>query len=45
MTDHPLPGGSASCSGSLNTSLFHDGMPCPIPDHIFRRLTPAASSR
>ena len=44
-----LPGGSASCSGTLNykgnTYLFRDGMPCPIPDNIFRRLTPAASSR
>lgn len=43
-----LPGGSASCSGTLNykgnTYLFRDGMPCPIPDNIFRRLTPAASS-
>ena len=47
--EKPLPGGSASCSGTLNykgnTYLFRDGMPCPIPDNIFRRLTPAASSR
>ena len=46
--EKPLPGGSASCSGTLNykgnTYLFRDGMPCPIPDNIFRRLTPAASS-
>lgn len=47
--EKPLPGGSASCSGTINykgnTYLFRDGMPCPIPDNIFRRLTPAASSR
>ncbi|MFC0035970.1 hypothetical protein [Cardiobacterium valvarum] len=47
--EKPLPGGNASCSGTLNykgnTYLFRDGMPCPIPDNIFRRLTPAASSR
>ena len=46
--EKPLPGGSASCSGTLNykgnTYLFRDGMPCPIPDNVFRRLTPAASS-
>ena len=46
--EKPLPGGSASCSGTINykgnTYLFRDGMPCPIPDNIFRRLTPAASS-
>ena len=47
--EKPLPGGSAGCSGTLNykgnTYLFREGMPCPIPDNIFRRLTPAASSR
>ena len=47
--EKPLPGGSTSCSGTINykgnTYLFRDGMPCPIPDNIFRRLTPAASSR
>ena len=47
--EKPLSGGSASCSGTLNykgnTYLFRDGIPCPIPDNIFRRLTPAASSR
>ena len=44
-----LSGGSTSCSGTINykgnTYLFRDGIPCPIPDNIFRRLTPAASSR
>ena len=47
--EKPLSGGSTSCSGTINykgnTYLFRDGMPCPIPDNIFRRLTPAASSR
>ena len=47
--EKPLSGGSTSCSGTLNykgnTYLFRDGIPCPIPDNIFRRLTPAASSR
>ena len=47
--EKPLSGGSTSCSGTINykgnTYLFRDGIPCPIPDNIFRRLTPAASSR
>ena len=47
--ENALSGGSTSCSGTINykgnTYLFRDGIPCRIPDNIFRRLTPAASSR
>ena len=45
----PTSGNPNSCSGTLqykgSTYLFMEHQSCPIPDSVFQRLTPAASSR
>ena len=42
-------GNPNNCSGTLqykgSTYLFMEHQPCPIPDSVFQRLTPAATSR
>ena len=44
----PVSGNPNNCSGTLqykgSTYLFMEHQPCPIPDSIFQRLTPAATS-
>ena len=44
----PTSGNPNNCSGTLqykgSTYLFMEHQPCPIPDSIFQRLTPAATS-
>ena len=45
----PTGGNPNNCSGTLqykgSTYLFMEHQPCPIPDSVFQRLTPAATSR
>ena len=47
-TAAPTGGNPNNCSGTLqykgSTYLFMEHQPCPIPDSIFQRLTPAATS-
>ena len=44
----PVNGNPNNCSGTLqykgSTYLFQEHQPCPIPDSVFQRLTPAATS-
>ncbi|MFC2504465.1 MAG: hypothetical protein ACFN4D_10560, partial [Cardiobacterium sp.] len=44
----PVSGNPNNCSGTLqykgSTYLFQEHQPCPIPDSVFQRLTPAATS-
>ena len=44
----PVSGNPNNCSGTLqykgSTYLFMEHQPCPIPDSIFQRLPPAATS-
>ena len=48
-TAAPTGGNPNNCSGTLqykgSTYLFMEHQPCPIPDSVFQRLTPAATSR
>ena len=48
-TAAPTSGNPNNCSGTLqykgSTYLFMEHQPCPIPDSVFQRLTPAATSR
>ena len=48
-TAAPTGGNPNNCSGTLqykgSTYLFMEHQPCPIPDRVFQRLTPAATSR
>ena len=48
-TAAPTGGNPNNCSGTLqykgSTYLFMEHPPCPIPDSVFQRLTPAATSR
>ena len=48
-TTAPTSGNPNNCSGTLqykgSTYLFMEHQPCPIPDSVFQRLTPAATSR
>ena len=48
-TAAPTGGNTNNCSGTLqykgSTYLFMEHQPCPIPDSVFQRLTPAATSR
>ena len=47
-TAAPTGGNPNNCSGTLqykgSTYLFMEHQPCPIPDSVFQRLTPAATS-
>ena len=47
-TAAPTSGNPNNCSGTLqykgSTYLFQEHQPCPIPDSVFQRLTPAATS-
>ena len=47
-TAAPTSGNPNNCSGTLqykgSTYLFQEHQPCPIPDSIFQRLTPAVTS-
>lgn len=48
-TAAPTGGNPNNCSGTLqykgSTYLFMEHQPCPIPDSVFQRLTPVATSR
>ena len=48
-TAAPTGGNPNNCSGTLqykgSTYLFQEHQPCPIPDSVFQRLPPAATSR